>query len=135
MKVAAKSTEDKTRLDPDAAGGLPPPRRARGLAGRRRVPRRGILGIQRQPGSGARTGEGARGQDRRQVLIAQDADRFARGAGDAPGAADHLGEVYFAMKRQGVELWTDRSGQLDLLRAALEGERAHSESARKEAGG
>ena len=35
-----------------------------------------------------------------------DADRFARGAGDAPGAAEHLGEVYFQMKRQGVELWT-----------------------------
>jgi site-specific DNA recombinase len=25
------------------------------------------------------------------VLVAQDADRFARGAGDAPGAARHLG--------------------------------------------
>src|SRR5262245_32642584 len=65
------------------------------------------------------------------VLVAQDADRFARGAGDAPGAADHLGEVYFAMKRQGVELWTVRSGHLDLLRAAIEGERSHDESARK----
>jgi DNA invertase Pin-like site-specific DNA recombinase len=65
------------------------------------------------------------------ILIAQDADRFARGAGDAPGAADHLGEVYFAMKRQGVELWTVRSGHLDLLRAAIEGERSHDESARK----
>jgi hypothetical protein len=45
MKVAvvyaAKSTADNARLDPDAAGGLPPPRRARGLAGRHRVPRRG----------------------------------------------------------------------------------------------
>src|SRR5215204_4322023 len=65
------------------------------------------------------------------VLVVQDADRFARGAGDAPGAADHLGEVYFAMKRQGVELWTVRSGRLDLLRAAIEGERANDESARK----
>jgi DNA invertase Pin-like site-specific DNA recombinase len=65
------------------------------------------------------------------LLVAQDADRFARGAGDAPGAADHLGEVYFAMKRQGVELWTVRSGRLDLLRAAIEGERANDESARK----
>lgn len=65
------------------------------------------------------------------VLVAQDADRFARGAGDAPGAADHLGEVYFAMKRQRVELWTVRSRQLDLLRAALEGERANDETARK----
>src|SRR5438093_67566 len=26
------------------------------------------------------------------ILVAQDADRFARGAGDTPGAADHLGE-------------------------------------------
>jgi DNA invertase Pin-like site-specific DNA recombinase len=65
------------------------------------------------------------------ILVAQDADRFARGAGDAPGAADHLGEVYFAMKRHGVELWTVRSGHLDLLRAAIEGERSHDESARK----
>jgi DNA invertase Pin-like site-specific DNA recombinase len=70
-------------------------------------------------------------QHGRSVLVAQDADRFARGAGDAPGAADHLGEVYFAMKRQGVELWTVRSGRLDLLRAAIEGERSHDESARK----
>jgi DNA invertase Pin-like site-specific DNA recombinase len=65
------------------------------------------------------------------VLIAQDADRFARGAGDAPGAADHLGELYFAMRRQSVALWSVRSGELDLLRAALEGERATDESARK----
>jgi DNA invertase Pin-like site-specific DNA recombinase len=65
------------------------------------------------------------------VLVAQDADRFARGAGDAPGAADHLGEVYFAMNRQGVELWTVRSGKLDLVRAVIEGERSHDESARK----
>lgn len=65
------------------------------------------------------------------ILVAQDADRFARGAGDAPDAADHLGELYFAMKRQGVELWTVRSGHLDLLRAAIEGERSRDESARK----
>lgn len=65
------------------------------------------------------------------ALVAQDADRFARGAGDEPGAADHLGEVYFTMKRQAVELWTVRSGHLDLLRAAIEGERSHDESARK----
>jgi hypothetical protein len=51
--------------------------------------------------------------ERRCILVTQDADRFARGAGDAPGAADHLGEVYFAMKRQRVELWTVRSGHLD----------------------
>jgi DNA invertase Pin-like site-specific DNA recombinase len=71
------------------------------------------------------------GEHGRCVLVAQDADRFARGAGDAPGAADHLTEVYFALRRQGVELWTVRSRQLDLLRAAMEGERAHDETARK----
>jgi site-specific DNA recombinase len=65
------------------------------------------------------------------ILVAQDADRFARGAGDEPGAADHLGEVYFAMNRQRVELWTVRSGRIDLLRAAFEGERSTDESARK----
>jgi DNA invertase Pin-like site-specific DNA recombinase len=65
------------------------------------------------------------------ILVAQDADRFARGAGDRPGAADHLGELYFALRRQGVKLWSVRSGELDLLRSALEGERATGESARK----
>jgi DNA invertase Pin-like site-specific DNA recombinase len=65
------------------------------------------------------------------VLVAQDSDRFARGAGDKPGAADHLGEVFFAMKRQGVVLWTARRGHLDTVRAVLDGDRATEESARK----
>src|SRR4029077_16151196 len=65
------------------------------------------------------------------ILVAQDSDRFARGAGDAPGAADHLGELFFAMRRQGVELWSVRSGKLDSIRAVLEGERAHDETERK----
>lgn len=65
------------------------------------------------------------------VLVAQDADRFARGSGDAPGAADHLGELFFSMRRQGVELWTVRSRKLDELRAVIEGSRAHDETARK----
>lgn len=84
-------------------------------------------GLERAKALAADTAE----EQGRCILVAQDADRFARGAGDAPGAADHLGEVYFAMKRQGVGLWTVRSGRLDLLRAAIEGERAHDESARK----
>lgn len=65
------------------------------------------------------------------VLVAQDSDRFARGAGDKPGAADHLGEIFFAMKRQGVVLWTARRGHLDTVRAVLDGDRATEESARK----
>jgi DNA invertase Pin-like site-specific DNA recombinase len=65
------------------------------------------------------------------VLLAQDSDRFARGAGDKPGAADHLGEIFFAMRRQGVDLWTVRTGHLDTVRAVLDGDRATEESARK----
>jgi DNA invertase Pin-like site-specific DNA recombinase len=65
------------------------------------------------------------------VLVAQDADRFARGAGDRPGAADHLGELFFAMRRQGVALWSVRTGELDDLHAVVLGNRAHDETARK----
>ena len=38
---------------------------------------------------------------------------------------------YFAMKRQGVALWSVRSGEFDPLRAVLEGERSTDESDRK----
>ena len=65
------------------------------------------------------------------VLVVQDLDRLARGAGDAPGAADHLGELFFALRRQGVTLWSVRTGEVDSLRAVLEGERGYSESERK----
>ena len=68
------------------------------------------------------------------ILVAQDADRFARGAGDTPGAADHLGELFFAMRRRGVTLWSVRTGEIDSLRAMLEGERSTDESARKSDG-
>src|SRR5262245_7709590 len=33
------------------------------------------------------------------LLVVQHSDRLARGAGDAPGAADHLGELYFQLRR------------------------------------
>jgi DNA invertase Pin-like site-specific DNA recombinase len=66
------------------------------------------------------------------ILVAQDTDRFARGAGDAPDAAQHLGELFFAMKRQLVTLWTVRTGELDSLRASFEGERGTDESSRKQ---
>src|SRR5262249_13987743 len=36
------------------------------------------------------------------ALIAQHSDRFARGAGDEPGAADSLVEIWHAMRRQNV---------------------------------
>jgi pimeloyl-ACP methyl ester carboxylesterase len=56
---------------------------------------------------------------------------FDRGAGDKPGAADHLGELFFAMRRQRVALWSVRTGKVDSLRAVFEGERSHGESERK----
>jgi DNA invertase Pin-like site-specific DNA recombinase len=65
------------------------------------------------------------------LLVVQDLDRLARGAGDAPDAADHLGELFFAMRRQRVTLWSVRTGEVDSLRAVMEGERSHSESERK----
>jgi DNA invertase Pin-like site-specific DNA recombinase len=65
------------------------------------------------------------------VLIVQDVDRLARGAGDAPGAADHLRELFFQLRRQRVTIWSARTGEVDSIRAVLEGERSHSESQRK----
>ena len=65
------------------------------------------------------------------LALEEEADRFARGAGDRPRAADHLAELYFAMKRQGVTLWTVRTGEIDGIRAMIEGERSHGESDRK----
>src|SRR5438132_1110624 len=37
------------------------------------------------------------------VLVAQHSDRFARGGGNAPGAAQHLAEVLFWARRSNVE--------------------------------
>ena len=67
------------------------------------------------------------------MLVAQAADRFARGSGDKPGAADALIEIWHAMRRQGVEL---RSVEDDFdLRSSSSvanlGERAHMDSRRK----
>jgi DNA invertase Pin-like site-specific DNA recombinase len=66
------------------------------------------------------------------VLVAQDADRLARGAGDKPGAADHLIQIHAEMGRQMVELWSVRHGRRLTRRDAFdEGERAYQESERK----
>src|SRR5215203_4145841 len=49
---------------------------------------------------------------------------LARGAGDEPGAADHLMELFFWLGRQRVDLWSVQSGgKVDRIRALLEGER------------
>lgn len=69
-------------------------------------------------------------------LVALHSDRIARGAGDAPGAADHLVEVVAFLRRHGVRLRTveddffadDRIG---LLMAAVQGQRNTEDSRRK----
>jgi len=67
------------------------------------------------------------------MLVVQHSDRLARGAGDAPGAADHLGEVFFTMRRQSVRLRSvqDDSNLEDVIRVALIGERNTEDSKRK----
>lgn len=69
------------------------------------------------------------------VLVAQHTDRFARGAGDAPGAADHMGELYFWARRHNVRLRSvqDDSNLEDAIRAVLIGERNAEDSKRKSA--
>jgi site-specific DNA recombinase len=67
------------------------------------------------------------------MFVAQHSDRFGRGAGDAPGAADHLGELWFWAARHNVRL---RSPQDDAmidnpLLAFVAGMRAHEDSKRK----
>jgi hypothetical protein len=65
-------------------------------------------------------------------LWVQHSDRLARGDGRA---ADHLAEVFFAMRRAGVRLRSvqDDGNLEDAIRAVLIGERNHEDSARKSA--
>lgn len=67
------------------------------------------------------------------ILLAQHSDRFARGAGDAPGAAQHLGEVLFWARRHGVELRSVQDAQTfdNPLMAFVMGERNAEDSRRK----
>jgi DNA invertase Pin-like site-specific DNA recombinase len=66
-------------------------------------------------------------------LVVQHTDRLARGAGDAPGAADHLMELFFWLSRREIKLWAVQSGEIDRIRALLEGERNTEDSKRKSA--
>ena len=68
------------------------------------------------------------------MLVVQHTDRLARGAGDEPGAADHLMELFFWLGRQRIDLWSVQSGgKVDRIRALLEGERNTEDSKRKSA--
>lgn len=70
------------------------------------------------------------------VLVAQHSDRFARGAGDGPDAAEHLVEVLTWANRHGVKLRTvqdDMFGdsRFALVMAAMMGQRNTEDSRRK----
>jgi DNA invertase Pin-like site-specific DNA recombinase len=67
------------------------------------------------------------------MLVCQHSDRFARGAGDRPGAADSLIEIWHRTRRRNVHL---RSFQNDVMLSksvlvAVASEQAHEESKRK----
>ena len=67
------------------------------------------------------------------VLVVQHSDRLARGAGDAPGAAEHLAEIVFWARRHNVELHScqdDFAFTHPLLAFAM-GERNMEDSRRK----
>lgn len=69
------------------------------------------------------------------VLLAQHSDRLARGAGDAPGAPEHLAEIAFWARRQNVELRSvqDDDSLTNPLLAFVMGERNMEDSRRKSA--
>jgi DNA invertase Pin-like site-specific DNA recombinase len=137
---AAKSTEDKHGSIPDQL-----------LKTRRLCEREGwpIFGEEEDEGFSAYSGNRGPGLEAIKVqaidlaaehgqclLVALHSDRVARGAGDEPGAADHLVEVVAHLRRHGVRLRTveddffadDRIG---LLMAAVQGQRNSEDSRRK----
>lgn len=67
------------------------------------------------------------------VLVVQHSDRLARGAGDAPGAAEHLAEIMFWARRNRVQLRSvqDDSTFTNPLLAFAMGERNYEDSRRK----
>ena len=67
------------------------------------------------------------------MLITQAHDRFARGAGDKPGAPQSLGEIWHEMRRKNVWLRTveDDEELRDGASIAAIGRRAHIDSERK----
>jgi hypothetical protein len=67
------------------------------------------------------------------MLVAQAHDRFARGAGDAPGAPQSLGELWHELRRENVHLRTveDDEEMRDEQTVAAIGRRAYIDSRRK----
>jgi DNA invertase Pin-like site-specific DNA recombinase len=67
------------------------------------------------------------------MLVAQHSDRFARGAGDAPGASDSLVEVWSRARRSNVHLRSFQNDSMmgDIVLVAVASKQAHEESKRK----
>jgi DNA invertase Pin-like site-specific DNA recombinase len=67
------------------------------------------------------------------MLVAQHSDRFARGAGDKPGASDSLVEVWTRARRSDVHLrsFQNDSMMADIVLVAVASKQAHEESKRK----
>jgi site-specific DNA recombinase len=137
---AAKSTEDRHGSIPDQLA------RTRGLAENEG---REIAGEFCDEGFSAYTGNRGPGLEHAKaraielarnhggcLLVALHSDRIARGAGDAPGAAEHLVEVVAFLRRHGVKLRTVEDDlfadeRIGLLMAAVQGQRNTEDSRRK----
>jgi site-specific DNA recombinase len=139
---AAKSTEDRR-------GSIP----TQIEDGRKLAEREGwrVIGVFKDEGFSAYTGNrgdelvaaeetavAAAEEEGRCFIIGQHSDRIARGAGDAPDAADHLVEVIARWNRKRVTLATDqddefRDPRTNLRNAALQGQRNVDDSRRKSA--
>lgn len=67
------------------------------------------------------------------VLVGQHTDRFARGAGDRPGAAQSLTEVWYGLRRSNVTLRTKQNDYAchDEVAIASASKQAYEESKRK----
>lgn len=139
---AAKSTEDRR-------GSIP----TQIEDGHRLCEREGwkVIGVFKDEGFSAYTGNrgeelaraervavAAAAERGRCFIVSQHSDRVARGAGDAPDAADHLVEVIARWNRSRVTLATDqddefRDPRTNLRNAALQGQRNLDDSRRKSA--
>ena len=135
---AAKSTEDKHDSIPTQIDEC-----------RERAEENGweVVGVYRDEGFSAYSGNRGPGLEDAQahaarlaaergttaILIAQAHDRFARGAGDRPGAPQSLGEVWHANRRRDVHLRSveDDEELRDEASVAAVGRRAYIDSRRK----
>jgi DNA invertase Pin-like site-specific DNA recombinase len=137
---AAKSTEDRHGSIPDQLTRTGALATAKGWLVRDRFSDEGFSAYSRNRGPGLQQAK-ARAVElaaRHGVchLVALHSDRIARGAGDAPGAAEHLVEVVAFLRRHGVLLRTVEDDlfadeRIGLLMAAIQGQRNAEDSRRK----